>query len=611
MAEFYKISCIDEKHECNIIDPLSKKLDFSGINPVSGSPFNIDDINSAEKRYKSMCLNRDVNEGVGGKEGICCDTRETRFTIPDNLNQKYKDKKIKVNREFGKIKSIDMCEGQQCSGQGWTPLNPYLMCKIGDNKAMTRNNILRFDKLNPDCYLKNCNSQGTDISFGNIISGSTNPFKSSYYNDLKLAELIQEDNVSAVKEYLDKHLQRENRTGANHILTDDANGDTLLLRAIRKKSVNVVSLLLSNNANPNTRTLDTGMTPLHYACKYGNESMLALLINFQARTDILDFKGRPPIFYAIMYGDKNMVYFLNNQNPSMLIVKDKFGNNALHIAIIFSNNPSEIVKYLLDNGINPDEKNNKGLTPMELSKNRIEYIKQEEENENTERFIEPFATLADASEKELHKNEVIRDLKTSTSHLKNGHLRINKAEYQGFISPKNNLNHVVEFVKESCYPYANIHEKEACEKKGGHWSTFQEEDMKTIVKIEYTGEEQDDDEDYFQDTTEKEKKKKENYYINEIPEPIPEVDLGNLDHDGIMGTQTPTPTNNIKLKSKNNNKNNNKDNNDNNDKEANKSSSSWWDKNSKYIWIAIGIVGIFVLIIFVYLVLLKSAYEVR
>ena len=88
----------------------------------------------------------------------------------------------------------------------------------------------------------------------------------------------------------------------------------------------------------------------------------------------MDFKGRPPLFYAIRYGNYNMVMYLTNQNTGMLLVRDKYGNSPLHIATKYSNYSNEVVKFLLDNGVSSEIKNNKGLTASELASKRIKQI---------------------------------------------------------------------------------------------------------------------------------------------------------------------------------------------------------------------------------------------
>ena len=144
---FYKISCTDKTKECNIIDPISDKLDFGGVNPITGQRFVKDDIESIIKRYNSICLNKD------GKSGNCCDPKETRFTVSEELRKQYTNKKVKTNREFGKIKSIEVCnDSKTCSGSEWQDVTPYLMCKIGTNDAEVKDNVMKFNTLISDCY---------------------------------------------------------------------------------------------------------------------------------------------------------------------------------------------------------------------------------------------------------------------------------------------------------------------------------------------------------------------------------------------------------------------------------------------------------------------------
>ncbi len=233
---FYKISCVNPQKECNVIKPISKAADFGGLNPVTGRNFNPDDIDAIMTRYSSMCLNRN------GTQKECCDPTETRLNIPDGIKERYNKKKLRINKEYGQIKSIDICDKpEDCKGPDWQIPTPYLMCKIGDNDPKLKNNVLNFDNLNPDCYSQNCNTQGNDVDFGQLISGSGKSLESSFLTDLKLSEKINEDNASAIKSYLDNYLQKYKRSGANQVLSDNESGDTLLLRAIRLKANNCVN----------------------------------------------------------------------------------------------------------------------------------------------------------------------------------------------------------------------------------------------------------------------------------------------------------------------------------------------------------------------------------
>jgi ankyrin repeat protein len=519
-STFYKISCTDKTKECNIIEPISENLDFGGINPITGQKFIKDDVDSIMKRYNSMCLNKD------GKNLNCCDPKETRFKVSEELRKQYDNKKYKVNREFGVIKSIETCNTPEtCTEPEWQEISPYLMCKIGTNQPDVRNNVMKFNSLIPDCYSESCTIQGGQVSFGQLISGSGKYTESTYISDLRLSDNLKEDNIGAIKTFLDNYQLTVKRTGVDYILSDNDSGDSLLLRAIKFNSLKSVSLLLGNGANVNNRAMDTGMTTLHYACMYGNENMVANLINYGARTDINDFNGRPPLFYAIMYGDLPMVSFLINQNPAMLSVKDKEGNSALHIAMKYSKNVSNVVKFLLDNGLSSEDKNNAGLKPAHIGNKRISDLQKTELENNTEMFLEPFETLAKAVENKQPESEVVSSVNSAISMLRKSHVNENQNLYKGFITPQNNLEGPVNFNKYACFPNSNIENQTECEKEGGKWQQYEDENMKTFAKVDYT--DQPDD----------------SYYYNVNITPVPVKELQPLDHDSIMKTEsTSTPS---------------------------------------------------------------------
>lgn len=536
-STFYKISCINQNRECNIIDPISENIDFSGVNPVSGQRFVKDDIESALKRHESMCLNKD------GKVGRCCDPRESRFKMTKEITDKYKGKKFKVNREYGNIKTIDMCENNNCSGGDWQSPTPYLLCKIGDDTPEVRNNVLQFKTLTKDCSTDSCNKQGTDISFGQLINGQGTFKESSYITDLKTNDYIKEDNVAALKAFLEKSLVTQKIKLVDYILTDDDSGDSLLLRSIKLKAKKCVTLLLGNGANVNTKAMDTGMTPLHYACLYGDEYMIANLVNYGANTTALDFKGRPPLFYAVMYGDLNMVNYLTNQDPSVLNFRDKNGNTALHITMMYSKDPGNMAKFFINNGLSAEAKNNNNLTPMEVGRKRIDDVKKKELEYNTEMFLEPFVTLGKAEEDKEKESEIVNNINSGITYLQKAHVNENQQLYKGFITPENNLQGPVNFDKYGCYPHASIEDQKECEDNGGKWLSYDTKEMSTFAKVEYeqTGgvnENTDPDSTPSPD---------DQYYYSVQVTPIPVKDLPPLDHDSIMNKPTPTPTNSVTI----------------------------------------------------------------
>ena len=536
MAEFYKLTCIDSSKECNIIEPISEKLKFIGaVNPITGALFNKEDIESTMQIFDSKCLNKN------GIKQNCCDPQETKFKMTAEMKDKYKNSRFRLNKEFGEIKSIDRCDDlNTCKGDEWISANPYVLCKIGDNHANVRDNVLKFNSLTPNCYNLKCNKN--DVSFGDLISGNTKSTESRSYTDLKLNESISEDNDQAISTFLNKYKKLYKKNGVNYILTDDNNDDTLLLRSIKKNSQKCVNLLIKNGADVNIRSSDKGKTPLHYACEYGNEVIIAILINTGAKLDILDFKGQPPLFYAIRYAQIETVIYIINQNPALLYIIDKNGNTPLHIAYKYSPNPYEVGKYLIENGVDITLKNKKGLTAKNILDKRIKDVKNQELVKYSGKFLEKFETVAMADEdKSELSNDLLLKLESASSNLNMASVNANKDIYKGFVTAKQQLDGPIEFDKYACNIGSYDTQKD-CEKNGGHWTMYTNDDMTTQVKLEYQTNIEDNEDDDEEDE-DGNKKENPNYYkivrekIHYKTLPFP------VDHDSLMGiTPTPSPS---------------------------------------------------------------------
>jgi hypothetical protein len=146
-----------------------------------------------------------------------------------------------------------------------------------------------------------------------------------------------------------------------------------------------------------------------------------------------------------------------------LFLRDKAGNTPLHIAYKYSNDPHSVGKFLIENGVDITIKNNKGLTATNILDKRIEKTKNQELTKNSEKFLEPFQTIAYADDTpEDTSNEMLMKLNGAKSELQKAHVNMNKDKYNGLVSAKDKLNDgPVEFDKYGCYPYANIeNEKE-------------------------------------------------------------------------------------------------------------------------------------------------------
>ena len=95
----------------------------------------------------------------------------------------------------------------------------------------------------------------------------------------------------------------------------DSFGLTSLHAASKKGRVQVVAELLHRRADPNVRADSLhGETPLHYACKYGHEALVKMLLASGACASVETTDGKTPIHQARSRGHHDV--------EAMLLVAD-------------------------------------------------------------------------------------------------------------------------------------------------------------------------------------------------------------------------------------------------------------------------------------------------
>ena len=122
-----------------------------------------------------------------------------------------------------------------------------------------------------------------------------------------------------------------------------SDGNTALHVAAANGNVEMVKLLLKNNASVNIKAPNYGKTPLHEACEIyeGNPEVVRLLLDAGAKVDTRDDRGYLPIHLVFLYGEL--------LEPDVL----------QHI---------KVVKLLVDRGASPTaEEVQHGRTPLMLS----------------------------------------------------------------------------------------------------------------------------------------------------------------------------------------------------------------------------------------------------
>ena len=150
-------------------------------------------------------------------------------------------------------------------------------------------------------------------------------------------------------------------------------GETLLGHACRSGSSNKIKLLLKYAADPNysVDNQDFGMTPFMFAVSQWSRpntmdiGTIKALINAGAKVNDQTIYGITPLMYAVQQPHEKLalqVVRLLIESGAEINVTDNGDKNVL----FFLNeelNP-EIVKYLLDKGANPNQKDHSGNTPI-------------------------------------------------------------------------------------------------------------------------------------------------------------------------------------------------------------------------------------------------------
>jgi len=146
------------------------------------------------------------------------------------------------------------------------------------------------------------------------------------------------------------------------------NGHTPLTYATKVGNMSVVTALIGKNADVNARGGQKGMSPLHIAVYLENKDIVRMLINIRADINALDNLGRLPLHHAVISGAEDAVRMLLSAGSLVDVPDIEYRWTPLHLAAYYGY--TEIVELLIRHGATTHMKDINGAVPEDIAKSK-------------------------------------------------------------------------------------------------------------------------------------------------------------------------------------------------------------------------------------------------
>lgn len=169
------------------------------------------------------------------------------------------------------------------------------------------------------------------------------------------------DDTAADVDKLDLELKRV----GHHINSRSQDGTTAVHIAARRGLVKAATKLLQLGADINAQD-DLGDTPLDDVCWEGQESIVKLLLEKNARTDIRNRRRWSTLYGAAEAKEPGIVELLSQKDDSTLdSLQTKYQSTALHLAV--QNSDKMLTDTLLRYGAKRNIVDNELMTPLMIA----------------------------------------------------------------------------------------------------------------------------------------------------------------------------------------------------------------------------------------------------
>ena len=514
MNTYLKLSSTKTNQNCNCISPFYIDK-ISGINPNTGNNYTDDD-----KDILKTSLMR-ISNAKGCDVSVCCDPNDPTSMPDANFTAQFLQKfpKIMPIYEGSKLTSIKLSTTNNVKTSGWQIPSTHMICKITKAKITDTSDptIKIASNLVTDCYTDQCN-QAETITINNLLQNAKSDMSYTFIDDARVSQAISDGNMSYVKEYIRKY------KSVNSPLSNDSYNNRMIHIASQSKKLDILNMLIALKANLNIQN-KLKETPIHFAVRSKNLSNIDALLTQGVDLTISTTKGETPMFYAMITGDMRIINMLYN-NAAPILSVDNSGNNLIHYCIqncpsfedtddstkdaskSIPNTKSDIIRFLIEHGVSTEQKNSKGISPLEMtSKDINKQINKEcslgiakDNADINEKFfnIKPIAeaftnTNTNTNKKGASKNNISnyttehKSLLEIQTMLFNNILKNNPQKYSGYINvddiPKGAPIEILDTVCVGTGMTGN-EDSEDCISKGGKLVKIKNKTTK--IKIELT-----------------------------------------------------------------------------------------------------------------------------
>jgi hypothetical protein len=480
METFLKQTSIKQDNNCYCISPFNFNELDNKINPITGRKYNDKDKKVLEANFKRMSNQRDC------RIIDCCDPNDTYENVDPEFLAKFKKTYPSVSIEKSKntISKILLSTVKK-DEPGWIEPTPYIICKVSKSSITPTEDptIKESNNIVSDCFKDSCDNLETSIINLDSNTGKIAEIDQGYtaYDDARVVQAILEGDDTYVKTYI-----RQYESVDNKLIHDDYRNRMIHIAA-QSNYEQILKLLLALKANIDIANKD-GDTPLHFSVRYDQYNNTEQLIKVGANLNIGNKKGESPIFECARTGNIGMMRLLYTSGANHY-EKNNNGDNLINVCVkdcIPSSDKVSMIRFLIDRGLDTEDKNKDSKTSLEIVKDELEKEYDTEKYKMAANYItktEGFTVNEIDSKKLTPRKRTLLEIQTL---LFNAIIRANPEKYKGYI----NVNEIppgapIEIINHVCVGEGNIlgdENSEECYAKGGHIRKVDK--PTTLVKLE-------------------------------------------------------------------------------------------------------------------------------